>query len=149
MAGNRDGWGFYAVVPCIFSFVASLGTYWLGLYVALTHQKNITLLYATPSKSYEAALARLRYSYFNTNPVYVLMSEHCRGMGLPRTTWYEVGKAHLQAVDPRAHARLAAEQAVAEQKPPKQLIAWLLYEIQLWFAGAPKHTYTTLGDLHE
>merc|ERR1712032_728045 len=65
----------------------------------------------TYNKTYTATLAELRYSYFNTNPVYVLMCDLLStwensdsNKRLSTTIWYEAGKAHLQAPDPKAEA---------------------------------------------
>mmetsp|Transcript_11110 Transcript_11110/g.29509 ORF Transcript_11110/g.29509 Transcript_11110/m.29509 type:complete len:977 (-) Transcript_11110:72-3002(-) len=89
-------WGLAEVFPCIAAYLGTCCIYWLSLYFTLRHQKNISSLYATRSEPYEVALRNLGYSYFNTNPVHVLMSNLVPSMGLPRAIWYEAGKTRLQ-----------------------------------------------------
>lgn len=140
---------------CCATFVGSCGIYLLLLYQALRHQSHISLLYTqAKGEPYQAAQARLRYSYFNTNPIQVLMSDHLPELGLPRLTWYEAGKAYLQAADPRANARLEAERAVAEHAPepqqePRSFLQKLGYRFRVWFTGAPEHAYRTLDESME
>eukprot|EP00927_Polykrikos_kofoidii_P009208 TRINITY_DN13824_c0_g1_i1.p1 TRINITY_DN13824_c0_g1~~TRINITY_DN13824_c0_g1_i1.p1 ORF type:complete len:1042 (+),score=119.79 TRINITY_DN13824_c0_g1_i1:347-3127(+) len=141
----------HGILPCFLAFGGSCCVYWLLLHKALQHQKNIALLYATQSESYEAALARLRYSYFNTNPVYVLMSDHLPGMRLPRSTWYQTGKTHLQTVNPKADAILEATHFAEEQAPSTEVegrsaFSRLLYQARVWINGAPKHVYASLDN---
>merc|ERR1712048_833104 len=145
---RRVTWGATEVLPCIAAFCGSVVLYWIGLFKAVKHQKNISFLYALKSESYEAALARLRYSYFNTNPVYVLMSELLPEMRLPYTTWYEPGKAFLQADDPKADANLEATLFAVEHAPPgsesKSVLSRLFYKVQVLVTGAPKDAYNGL-----
>lgn len=112
---------------------------------------------------YNATLAELRYSYFNTNPVYVLMSESLpksknsdSNKRMSKTIWYEPGKVHLQAPDPKMEARLEAARAVAElggemgaspqaagaDTTPRRMF----YQAQVWATGAPPHAYQSLND---
>lgn len=144
-----------ASVPiCTATFLASCSIYLWLLSKALNHHHSIRFLYATRSESYKAALARLRYSYFNTNPIHVLMAQHLPELGLQHTTWYEAGKAHLQAVDPKKDARLEAGRALAEQaedtqKRPRSFVSRMVYQARVWFTGAPKHAYQALDETIE
>jgi len=110
-----------------------------------------------PLKSYNATLAELRYSYFNTNPVYVLMSDLLpkwensdSNKRLSRTTYYEAGKVHLQAPDPKAEARLEVTRTVAElNHAPADTTPRhdrMFYQAQVWATGAPQHAYQSLDD---
>ncbi|CAJ1416255.1 unnamed protein product, partial [Effrenium voratum] len=144
-----------ASVPiCIVTFLVSCGFYLMLLSKALDHHQSIRFLYATKSESYKAALARLRYSYFNTNPIHVLMAQHMPELRLEPTTWYEAGKAYLQAVDPKTDARLEATRALAEQaedtqKRPRSFVSRMVYKARVWFTGAPKHAYQALDETIE
>eukprot|EP00928_Gymnodinium_smaydae_P027951 TRINITY_DN21455_c0_g1_i1.p1 TRINITY_DN21455_c0_g1~~TRINITY_DN21455_c0_g1_i1.p1 ORF type:complete len:1039 (+),score=176.63 TRINITY_DN21455_c0_g1_i1:204-3119(+) len=132
---------------CVLAFLFSVGAYWIGLFYALRHQKNISVLYATKSESYEAALARLRYSFFNTNPVYVLMSEQMPRLHLQSVTWYEAGKAYLQTDNPRVDARLEASVFAAEHAPERtSMVSRALYQARVWLLGAPKEAYSKMDD---
>ncbi|CAE7847170.1 hypothetical protein AK812_SmicGene30119 [Symbiodinium microadriaticum] len=141
-----------ASVPiCITTFLASCGLYLVLLSKALDHHQSIRYLYATKSESYKSASARLRYSYFNTNPIHVLMAQHLPDMGLSEATWYEAGKAYLQAEDPGMDARLEATRALAEQaedtqKRPRSFLSRMVYKARVWFTGAPKHAYQALDE---
>ncbi|CAE7323349.1 unnamed protein product [Symbiodinium pilosum] len=141
-----------ASVPiCIATFLASCGIYLVLLSKALDHHQSIRYLYATKSESYKSALARLRYSYFNTNPIHVLMAQHMPDLGLNEATWYEAGKAYLQAEDPSMDARLEATRALAEQaedtqKRPRSFVSRMVYKARVWFTGAPKHAYQALDE---
>lgn len=138
---------FGKAVICVASFLFSFGVYWLGLYHALKHQTNISVLYATKSDSYEAALARLRYSYFNTNPVHVLMSDLIPSMNLVRTSLYQAGKAYLQTMDPRTDARLEATLFAAEHGTDNMsMFSKMLHTARVFLSGAPKQSYTDLDE---
>ncbi|CAK9044445.1 unnamed protein product [Durusdinium trenchii] len=144
-----------ASIPiCVATFLASCAFYLFLLSKALNHHHSIRFLYATRSESYKAALARLRYSYFNTNPIHVLMAQHSPEVGLQPTTWYEAGKSYLQAVDPKKDARLEASRALAEQaedtqKRPRSFVSRMVYKARVWFTGAPKHAYQALDETIE
>mmetsp|Transcript_144139 Transcript_144139/g.461453 ORF Transcript_144139/g.461453 Transcript_144139/m.461453 type:complete len:1008 (+) Transcript_144139:49-3072(+) len=138
-------------VACVVAFLGSCVLYWWLLYHALEHQKVITILHTKKKEPYQKALARLRYSYFNTNPVHVLLSEHCPEMSIKRTTLYEAGKAYLQAADPKVHAQLEAALSAAETAPapdgqqgPRSRSSQLMYKARVWLAGAPQQDFQTL-----
>lgn len=110
---------------------------------------------AEHQKTYSASLAELRYSYFNTNPVYVLMSELLdkwensdSNKRLSTTTWYEAGKVYLQAGDPKAEARLEATRTVAELYPAREAAPShrLFHPMQVWATGEPQHAYQSLNN---
>lgn len=144
-----------SVALSVVAFIGSNVLYWMGLHMALQHQSTISSLYATKSESYEAALAQNRYSYFNTNPAYVLMSERLPDMKLPSTTWYESGKAYLQTVDPRIDAQLEAAMYAVEYAPgrPGQrkmqsqaFVSRMLYSARVWLLGAPQNAYSSVDE---
>jgi len=71
--------------------------------------------------------------------------------GLSEATWYEAGKAYLQAEDPGMDARLEATRALAEQaedtqKQPRSFFSRMAYKARVWFSGAPKQAYQALDD---
>ncbi|CAE8643490.1 unnamed protein product, partial [Polarella glacialis] len=163
LAGTSAWWGARALglgmwlsaSLCLAAFLGSCCLYWILIWMAYKDRQQInTLLYAKPSESYRAALARLRYSYFNTNPVHVLLSDLRPEMGLPETTWYAAGKAYLQAADPKKDALREAQRALAEHAPglqrgPRSFLTQLTYGVQVWFTGAPKHAYHALDETIE
>lgn len=145
---------FSKVMACLFAFAVSCCIYWRLLYQALRHNRNITSLYSAKAEPYNAALARLRYSYFNTNPVHVLLSDHMPAYGLKRATYYEPGKAYLQTVDPKAHARLEAALSAAEAAPgsargPRSQALQMMYRAQVWLTGAPKQAFQSLDGVED
>lgn len=130
--------------------IGSLALYWSALYHVFQHNEGVSLLHWHKKDSYAASLARLRYSYFNTNPIHVLLGD-LGEIGLKRSTWYEAGKAYLQTVDPRVHARTEAAMAAAEHAPtlqhgPRSLPGQLLYRAQVWLTGAPRYAFQSLDD---
>ena len=140
-----------SVFPCLAAFASSGVVYWSLLYSKLNSAEGASQ--PKSSKPYEAAAARLKYSYFNTNPAYVLMSEHMPQMGLPRTTWYEAGRVHLQTTDVESQARVEALRAAAERAPAHTLQPWslpsrLLYQALVWFSGAPSSAYESFEEAH-
>eukprot|EP00933_Yihiella_yeosuensis_P062872 TRINITY_DN65892_c0_g1_i1.p1 TRINITY_DN65892_c0_g1~~TRINITY_DN65892_c0_g1_i1.p1 ORF type:complete len:389 (-),score=33.01 TRINITY_DN65892_c0_g1_i1:81-1151(-) len=139
------------VFLCASAFLLSCGLYLALLEKAQRDRTNIRRLYATQSEPYRAALARLRYSYFNTNPVQVLMSDCFPELGMKKMTWYEAGKTHLQGEDQKMDSHLEAGRAAAEFAPEpkfsKDIFSRWTYDLQVWFNGAPKdEKYTALGE---
>lgn len=139
------------VILCIFAFLGSCCLYWFLLWHSLKHQSLISALHTT-KEPYQKALARLRYSYFNTNPIHVLSGDHCPERGIKKTAAYQSGKAYLQAADPKVHARLEASLTAAEINPQRGQrldpgVAELMYRARVWLTGAPRQAFEPLdGD---
>merc|ERR1711920_43192 len=134
---------------CALAFTISCAVYWSLLYAVLRHEKSTAA--AANRKPYESAQARLRYDYFNTNPVYVLMSEHLPKLRLPQATWYEAGKAYLQTHKPLGEAGLDTRGSSLEFPPdmwkPRFGVDRLLYDLRVWFTGAPRPLRMTVEDV--
>lgn len=138
------------VVFCGAAFAGSCSIYWWFLFQHALRPPHHGAMSAAlnigkEKEPYKAALARLRYSYFNTNPVHVLLSEYFPEMGLEPVTFYDAGKAYLQATDPKVHARLQASQLAAEIAPEAGSAGGLAYRARVWLAGAPQRAFQTLS----
>jgi hypothetical protein len=134
------------ILACCTAFGASLGVYWSLLCLVMQWQRSGRAEPLKARGSYWGALARLRYSYFNTNPVHVLMGDHLPRLGLQKTTWYHAGKVHLQTDDPKGDARLEAQRFAAEHAPDalqeqRPLGQRLFYRLRVWATGAPEYAY--------
>jgi len=138
------------------AFAAGCAIYWLLLLRVLAARQAPQITHADAealSKDlYESTASELRYSYFNTNPIYVLASEHLPEWRLPRMTWYEAGKAYLQTQDPRGEARLEAARTAAEILPDpgerqQGYLQHLMHRAKVWVLGAPPQAYETLDQV--
>eukprot|EP00927_Polykrikos_kofoidii_P060374 TRINITY_DN5536_c0_g2_i1.p1 TRINITY_DN5536_c0_g2~~TRINITY_DN5536_c0_g2_i1.p1 ORF type:complete len:941 (+),score=77.08 TRINITY_DN5536_c0_g2_i1:29-2851(+) len=75
----------------IIAFLIALAIHWTALYFVLLYT---AIASGGSGVSYHQACKRLRYDFFNTNPVCVLKSRHCQ-MGKP-LVYFQRGKEHLQ-----------------------------------------------------
>jgi len=135
-------------VLCAAAFFVSVGLYGLLLGLILRRCTRNAPIPRHKEMSYGAALASLRYSYFNTNPGYVLVSDLVLSLGLPLTSWYEAGKAYLQTVDPKVDAQLDASFFVAEHgvanDSSRPVFSRLLHRARVWLTGVSEHEYSSL-----